>query len=140
MNRKHSWSPLILLVVWALVLGSASALTATEDQTPRVGKKGDVTFKAETAIGDVTLKPGRYFFQHGVVGDDHFVHFTEVTKPLGKNAGGFPVSHPGDIKCRLEPLDRKARQTIIIYAATEGGTQRITRIVIKGENVAHVFD
>ena len=140
MNRNHFWRQAVWMMAWALSLVNVSAVVAGENRTLKLGKRGDVTFKAETAIGDVKLKPGRYFLQHTVAGDEHFVHFTEVTKPLGKNAGGFPVSHPGDIKCRLEPLDRNARQTIIIYAATEGGTQRITRIVIKGENVAHVFD
>jgi hypothetical protein len=137
MKRKQFCSLAILLVVWTLTLGSVSAIAATENQMLKVGKEGYVTFGAKTIVGDLALKPGNYIFQHRVAGGEHFVHFTEVTNP--RKAGSVPVSHPGEVKCRLEPLDRKARQTIIIYANTEGGVWRITRIVIKGENVAHVF-
>jgi hypothetical protein len=138
MNKNHFWSPMILLAICALTFGSLSGIAGAADQTLKVGKEGYVTFDVETKVGDLTLKPGNYIFEHRVVDGEHFVHFTEVTRP--RKAGSVPVSHPGEVKCRLEPLDTKARQTIIIYANTEGSVARITRIIIKGENVAHVFD
>jgi hypothetical protein len=140
MSRKGFWRQAIRMMAWAVVLVNVSSIADGKNRTMTVGKNGDVTFSAETIIGNVTLKPGRYFFEHKVTGDEHFVRFTEVTKPRGRSFGGRTLSHPGDIKCRLEKLDRKARQTIIIYAATDGSTPRITRIVINGEDVAHVFD
>ena len=44
----------------------------------KVGKKGDVKFDAETLVGDLRLKPGRYQIQHRTDGPDHFVHAASV--------------------------------------------------------------
>ena len=138
MNRNHIWSQVIVIAVWALIFGSLSGVAEAQEQTLKIGKEGYVIFDVETKVGDLTLKPGNYTFEHRVANGEHFVLFTEVTRP--RKAGSVPVSHPGEVKCRLEPLDTKARQTIIIYAASDGGAQRITRIIVKGENVVHVFD
>lgn len=64
---------------------------AKGEQTLKVGKKDDVEFGVETAVGEMRLKPGRYQIQHRVDGADHFVHFTEVTKDVSahsKSGGG----------------------------------------------------
>ena len=98
----------------------------------KVGKKGDVKFDAETLVGDLRLKPGRYQIQHRTDGPDHFVHFTEVTKT------GSTVAHPGEIKCRLETLDEKVPFTAV-YTRQEGASERVTKVLIGGENVAHLF-
>jgi hypothetical protein len=131
-----------LLAIVATTLFFAAALTvaAQNEQVLKVGKKGDVSFDAETKVGDLTLKPGRYFVQHRVVGSDHFVHFTEVTKehPYARSGGGMPKAHPGEVKCRLEPLTAKASETAV-YWTKEDGAVRVTKIVIRGENVAHEF-
>lgn len=76
------------------------------------------------------LRPGRYTFQHRVEGEGHFVHFTEL--------GGTAKAHPGEVSCRLEPLGAKAKRTAV-YTSTEGGITRITKIVVAGENVAHLL-
>jgi len=106
----------------------------------KVGKKGDVSFSAETLVGDLRLKPGRYEIQHRVDGADHFVHFTEMSKrlPYGQAGGTTAVAHPGDAACRLEKLDHAVSGTSI-YTREEGGSVRITRVLIHGENVAHLF-
>jgi hypothetical protein len=74
-----------------------------------------------------------------VAGDDHLIQFTEVTKPQGKNAGGFPVSPTVEVKCRLLPTERKVRGTVIIYANSEAGVRQIETVLVSGENVAHGF-
>jgi hypothetical protein len=133
---------LVAAVAWTLVAaGSASA--AEHEHTLKVGKKGEITFDKETKVGDLTLKPGRYFFQHRVEGEDHFVHFTEVTKEPsyyggGAGGGGVPKAHPGEVKCKLEPLSKKVQATTL-ELDTEGGVNRVTRVEVAGENVAHVF-
>lgn len=110
-------------------------------QTPgerelKVGKKGDIEFRAETLVGELQLKPARYQFQHRVEGSDHFVHFTELTK--ARAGQGAPKAHPGEVKCRLEALGEKADRTKV-YTRREDGVERLTRVLVAGENVAHVF-
>lgn len=110
------------------------------EQALKVGKKQDVEFNVETLVGEMRLKPGRYVLQHRVDGSDHFVHFTEVTKgypPAGAFAGATKA-HPGEVKCRIERLDKKVSSTKI-FTLKEGDTVRVTKVLIAGENVAHIF-
>ena len=112
------------------------------EQALKVGKKGDVEFTVRTAVGDMMLAPGRYQLQHRVDGSDHFVHFTELTKdvpPHSKSGGGAVKAHLGELKCRLEPLDKKASATRI-YTRLEGDGARVTKVVVQGENAAHLFE
>lgn len=133
---------LVAAVVGMLVINGSRALAAEHGHMVKVGKKGEVTLDKETKVGDLTLKPGRYLFQHRVEGEDHFVHFTEVTKentyfPTTAR-GGEPKAHPGEVKCKLEPLTKKVEATTLTFDR-EDGTQRLVRAEIAGENVAHVF-
>ena len=115
---------------------------AAGEQALKVGKKDDVDFDVRTAVGDMTLEPGRYRLQHRVDGADHFVHFTEVTKDIPHHSGtggGAAKAHPGEVKCRLEPLDKKASVTRV-YRRVEGEGARVTRVIIRGENAAHLFE
>jgi hypothetical protein len=133
-------------LLWLSVLATLGLFFATftiaaeQEQVLKVGKKGDISFDTETKVGDLTLKPGRYFVQHRVEGSDHFVHFSEVTKelPYSRTGGGIPKAHPGEMKCSLEPLKAKASETAV-YIKKEDGVMRVTKILIRGENVAHVF-
>lgn len=120
--------------------GMAGMTQQDRGQALKVGKKGEITFSEETRAGDVTLKPGRYTIQHRVEGEDHFIHFTQVTERVPGYAigGGVPVAHPGEVKCRLEPLQTKAPRTTV-YTNTDGGVRRITKIIVAGENVAHLL-
>ena len=119
----------------------ASAATPQE-QALEVGKKGDVEFRTETIVGDLRLTPGRYQVQHRVDGADHFVHFTELTKadphPHWGSGGGATKAHPGEVKCRLEPLEKKV-STTTVHTTQEGDARRVTRLLVRGENVAHLF-
>ena len=46
--------------------------------------------------------------------------------------------HPGEVRCRLEHLKAKVKQTAV-YTLIEGGVQRLSKVKIAGENVAHLF-
>ncbi|MEZ5398809.1 MAG: hypothetical protein R2729_04015 [Bryobacteraceae bacterium] len=136
---------LSLLVAAAMLLfysGTAIAAqhehAAQPEKALKVGKTGEVTFDKETKVGDMTLKPGRYKFQHRVEGSDHFVHFTEWTKPYPSYETGTAKAHPGEMKCRIEPLSKKVSQTTI-YTRSEDGINRLTKVEVGGENVAHIF-
>lgn len=109
------------------------------NQVLKVGKKGDLVFAKATQVGDITLKPGHYSFQHRVVDGQHFVEFTELQMAQGRHSTGYLLGAKpaGEIQCTVEPLKAKAKQTSIFFE-TSGGVQKVTRIEIAGENVAHI--
>ncbi len=113
-----------------------ASAAAPKEKELKVGKRGDVTFSVETIVGDVRLKPGRYQLQHRVEGSDHFVRFTELRS--NPNMESAAQAHPGEVKCRMEPLDKKV-STTRVYLVHEGAAERVQRVLIAGENVAHSF-
>ena len=122
------------------VTGSATGAVVQE---LRVGREDDVTFTKEVRVGEVTLIPGEYRLQHRVEGADHFVHFEALVRTVPsaqKTAAGLsiPAGQAGEIKCRLEPLPDKVKDTKLHLRKEEGG-QRLLKVLIRGENVAHVF-
>lgn len=138
---KKRWLLLSMAVmVAATVVLITTVAAAADQQVIKVGKKGEVMLSQETQVGDLTLKPGHYQMQHRVDGEDHMIHFTELKGMHNPSHPGGPTgtAHPGEVKCRLEPMNAKASQTAVTMS-TEGGVRRITRIEIAGENVAHVF-
>ncbi len=88
----------------------------------------------------VEKEASHYQMQHRVDGSDHMIHFVELKGMHNPSHPGGPTgtAHPREVKCRLEPMSTKASQTVVTMS-TEGGLRRITRIEIRGENVAHVF-
>jgi hypothetical protein len=127
--RKNLLRPLVF-ATFALVLflGTTFILAAGEEQVPKPSKKQEIRLFSESKVWDVTLKPGTYTIQHRVEGSDHFMRFT----------GPAPKLDTKDVHCKAEALKSKADQTAV-FASTEGEAVRVTRIVIKGESVAHVF-
>lgn len=137
--RRFGLSVILAMGMASLMFVNVAA--AADQQVIKVGKKGEIMFDQETKVGDVTLKPGHYQLQHRVEGSDHLVHFTEFKGMHGgypKGTGPTGIAHPGEVKCKLEPLQAKASQTRVTLN-TANGERRITRIEIAGENVAHVF-
>ena len=136
-TRSH-----LLLTVAAAVLfyTGAAAIAQQHEHEMKIGKTGDVTFDKETKVGDLTLKPGRYKFQHRVDSGNHFVHFTEWQKEstgvIQLSTG--PKAHPGEVQCRVETLSKKVSATTL-YLTDEGTGQRITKVEVEGENVAHIL-
>ena len=121
-----------------------AAAQAPGEQELKVGKSDDIEFANEVRVGEVTLKPGKYRLRHRVQGADHFVHFETllITTPSAqKLATGLavPAGAAGEVRCRLEPLGAKAQQTTLYLQKKAEGGQRVTKVVISGENVAHVF-
>ena len=134
-----------LIAIPLMVFNGTLSVSARSDhdhgsaQIVKVGKNVDLTFDKETGVGDLTLKPGHYVLQHRVNGTDHFIQFTEWSKGGNRfSARGVPKAHAGDVKCKLESLDKKVKQTAI-FTAKEGDAQRIIKVVVAGENVEHVF-
>ena len=132
MRKMH-----LLLVLATLV--AAVTFAAAQDQVIKAGKKADIQLSQETKVGDVILKPGHYQIQHRVSGSDHFVQFVQYKGHKTINASGpADIVDAGEIKCSVEPLGKKANETAVTVN-TAGGERRITRVEIRGDNVAHVF-
>ena len=138
--RKNSFLMVLAALTTVVVLNIAVA-AAAKDEVIKVGKKGEIMFNEATQVGDLTLKPGHYRIQHRVDGSDHVVSFTQLMGPHHSASGSMGPMNPnqvGEIKCRVEPMDKRASQTAVTVN-TEGGTRRITEIKIAGENVVHLF-
>ena len=138
--RKRRLLLIMAVAVTGTLLLSVIVASAANEQVIKVGKKGEIRFSADTQVGDLTLKAGHYQMQHRVDGEDHVLHFIELKgghDPYHRS-GATGESHPGEVKCRLEPMNAKAQRTAVTVNM-EGGVRRITRVEIEGENVAHVF-
>lgn len=140
--RKNSLF-LALAVMTAVLLLNITIAFAANEQVVKVGKKGEVVFDQPTQAGDVTLPAGHYVFQHRVSGDDHFVKFVGAKEMHHAGSSMTTTMQMGpttskEIKCSIEPLNQKVRQTAVTIN-TEGGVRRVTRVEVAGETVAHVF-
>lgn len=137
-NRRKLLS--LAVIVTVMLLMTVTVAAAADQQVIKVGKKGEVVITEPTQVGDTTLKPGHYRFQHRMEGNDHFVNFTELNMEQGRHATGMQMGakEAGEIKCRVEPLDKKLTKTAI-YSDTSSGVKKVSRIEVAGENVAHVF-
>jgi hypothetical protein len=138
---KNARLLLSISVAAAALWYTGAAIAAEHEHKVKVGKTGEVSFTTETKVGDLTLKPGRYKFDHRVSGADHFVHFTEWSKQYEHGPivdVTSPIAHPGEVKCRVEMLTKTISDTTI-YTTAEGKAARVTRVEVAGENVAHLF-
>lgn len=138
-------NPLVLTlsVMAAVLLLNITIAFAANEQVVKVGKKGDVTFNEPTQVGDITLPPGHYVFKHRVSGDDHFVNFVGAKEMHHAGSSMTTTMQTGpttsqEIKCTVEPLNQKVKQTSI-HSYNSSGMRKVTRIEVAGENVAHVF-
>lgn len=128
---------LAIILVLVVVTGAAAAHGTKK---VKVGKTGTITLKAPTNIGGFTLPPGRYLVQHRVAGSDHRIQFTLLKENLSAwaRSRSGTVEIPDEVSCRLEAMNKTARQTIV-FTEQVGDSRRINRIEIKGEDVAHLF-
>jgi hypothetical protein len=132
----------LVLQLW----GGAGVLAQETPHQMKVGKRDDITLTSVTRLGSLTLRPGHYILQHRVSHGEHAMHFVKFIPYGGEPGHGrtyYPsgpmgISHTGEQMCKLEPLTATAEQTRVFFADENGG-KRITKIEIKGENVAHIF-
>ena len=134
---------LVIALLWTV---SAAAAPGQKTETLKTGKKGEITLKEPTKVGDTTLAPNTYVVQHRVSGNDHFVRFIELKKlqelnVSSESSGWYTYTQEnnvGEIKCRVEPAGSTIQATSVTIA-TEAGTSHVTQVAIKGEDVLHVF-
>lgn len=112
----------------------------------KTGIRDEITLSSVTKVGTLTLQPGQYILEHRMSHGKHAMHFVSFI-PYGGlpghgrtyyPSGPMGISEVGKQACELEPLKAKVEQTRI-FLAEENGVKWISRIEIKGENVAHLF-
>jgi hypothetical protein len=128
-----------LLLLWTATAAVASGQKA---HALKVGRKGEITLTQPTKVGGIVLQPDTYVVQHRVSGGDHFVRFVELKQVETQSIEGTYTyteqDKAGELKCRVEPAAGPIKETTV-YTTKEGGTPRITKVAIKGEDVLHVF-
>jgi hypothetical protein len=129
------------LVLWTVT--ATAAAPAHSEHSLKVGKKGEITLTQATKVGNLMLQPDTYVIQHRVSGGNHFVRFVELKQVEYTNTTEIPITYTeqdkaGELKCRLEPVATPIQDTTA-FIVKEGGTPRITKVAIKGEDVIHVF-
>ncbi len=130
------------LTLAVLCVTVAAPAPQQKEHALKVGKRGEITLTQQTKAGDRVLEPGTYIVQHRASHGDHFVRFLELKQveysTTEINNTYTEQDNAGEIKCRVEPAAGPIKETRV-YTVIEGGTPRITRVVIKGEDVAHVL-
>lgn len=125
-NNALAMGALLVLLLGAF---SLPLLAQHQDQGMiHVGKKGEIALSDQLRVGETVLKPGKYVFQHVVEGADHVLVFKTAT---GKEAAR--------VKCKLEPLGQKVRQTALYTHAGDGGELILQAVNVEGEDVKHVI-
>jgi hypothetical protein len=126
-----------------LWVATAAAAPKGKEHGLKVGKKGEITLTEPTKVGDIVLQPDTYVVQHRVSSGNHFVRFVELKQVEYTQTTEIPYTYTeqdkaGEMKCRVEPATAPIKETEV-YTTSEGGTLRITKVAIKGEDVVHVF-
>lgn len=132
-------NPLLIGVTFLSVLGTIGATSLADSGTTiKVGKRGTLVLTSTTRIAEVSLKSGAYQVRHVIEGEDHFMVFRRIGRP-----GGYGPMVPGKVvarvKCELRPLGRTAKRMEVHTAPNTAGESTIQEILVKGENVRHVF-
>ena len=129
MKVKQLRAVSVVVTAFILVLCSGLAVAARQDEM-KGSKKAEITLTKASQVGDVTLPAGAYDFRHVVSGGQHFATFV--------GPKGVATKTTVKVKCTNQPLKQKATQTFVVVERV-GGVDKVTRIEIAGEDVAHVL-
>jgi len=130
-----------------LVVSAGLALVASPafaQDTLAVGRKGEVELRVETRVGSTVLEPGHYQFQHQSTAGQHYVVVRAQSTARGAgttgHSGGAVGKEVARVPCRLVPAPARANMDSHVYYTKEAdGTQRLTRIHIRGEKEGHLL-
>jgi hypothetical protein len=148
MNNIINKTTQIIIAVTLLVLAvgtfnlpaSAQNQKAQPSKDFTIGKKGEVHFHTQVKAGDAVLKPGMYQVQHIEEGGAHVIIFKEMSMPAGYKMGNTPVGKEvARIKCKVEPVTKKASNTKITLRANAAGEKEIAEVQVAGEGFKHLL-
>ncbi len=139
-TRTLKFAGLSLLL---LLTVAAMAAPKPKEQASKVGKKGEITLSQPTKAGSTMLQPDTYVVQHRTSGGEHFVRFIELKQveaqqTTEENYTYTEADKAGEFKCTTEAAAGPIKETTV-YTVIENGVPRITKVVIKGEDVVHVL-
>jgi hypothetical protein len=129
MNAKQLRTLTAVLAALILALVTGSAMAANQKEV-NGGKKAEIVLTIPAHVGDVVLPAGHYVFQHMVSAGQHVATFA--------GPEGTASTTSTEVKCTNEILPQRVRQTSVTVENV-GGVNKITRIEIAGETVAHIF-
>jgi len=137
------------LIAIALLVQLAAAAAGHEgrhdsplmDREYKVGKQGEINVSADTAIGQIVIRKGKYKITHEASGDQHKFFFSETKASKGKL--------PATIEVRTKQL-LAAREKIfgfVVYDVHYPENDRkkyhpgyrVAKITVNGENWEHLF-
>ena len=113
-----------LVTIGALLVVGTLAAQGHDNSKEKIAK-GEFAIDAPLRVGTVTLSPGEY----RVVCDRDQVKFT-------KTADGTTVQ----FQCKGRELDKKADMTVTATAVDKKGVRYLTKLLIRGSIVEHIFD
>lgn len=132
----------VSLVILAASVGEHAGQEADRQRELLVGETGIVNVPTETRVGELTLQRGRYRVEHRVDEQVHYIEFTLLSTPYRTDW----KAASGEVVRQLEPLGKTAARTTLFtvsesFVDARGRVflDRMTKIEIRGENVAQVF-
>jgi hypothetical protein len=139
-------SKVFLWVVLGCALLWAAFADAQEQTVIKSDENGEVTLTKPAKVGDITLQPDTYVLQHRDSHGQDSIRFMRVERTqqlrIGRAYTGWytetELIKVGEIKCRVEQVGTKA-QTTMVTLATENGSPRIIKAMIKGKRAVYVF-
>lgn len=138
-------SRILVLLVSSILAGlSSQAITSGGNETSvmKVNRKGVISLNSETSLGNEVLEPGEYkvYCEHNDSGHQVvFVRMQEV-QPIFPRAGHRGTSDIHKASCRMVELPAQAQRTAVYTTTGPGGRRHVQKVVIRGENVEHVFE
>ena len=145
MNTQKMIGTFAAVATVALAIGFSVPATSAQEKkaTPdfTIGNKGQIHFNVKVRAGSDVLEPGMYQVQHAVEGSDHFISFKVMKMPAGYRHSNTPVAKEASarIKCRVEAVDKKARQTTMTLRTNAAGEKEVAEVQVAGESFKHIL-
>lgn len=136
---KKTWllSVGLILVLWM----AASDLAISGTPGIVMGKKINTSVAPGTRIGDRSLRGGTYQVRctHRDSDDHEMVLWRMVKSYPYASYASRGTNDITRVQCRWRVLPEKVKNTAV-YSSEREGHRVITKILIRGENVEHVFE
>ena len=134
-RRISSCGTLLVIILTVAMLPSF----AQQGETAK-GLKGKFHLGSSAVVGGTLLKSGMYQVQHVTEGGEHLLVFREVEMGYRNNMGNQkPGREVARVKCKVEPLEKKARHTKMSFSTGAAGVREIREARVKGESVKYVL-
>ena len=122
------------LIVAVLFVGTVVLAQTTHNNSAEKKASDEITFKADTKVGNTVLKAGRY----KIVCDTKMVTFYLVTTDVGM--GQFTSQKKVlEMPCDGKELTERSNYTAMSIPQAQDGSVVLESLTLRGGNVAHTF-